>query len=370
MTTVFYISGHGFGHASREVEVINALGQAGDCDIVVRSSVNPDLLRRTLRVPVELLPGACDTGIIQTSSIANDRDATVGAALEFYGDFAAHVDAEIEILAERDVQLVVGDVPPLAFAVAGRLQVPSVALANFTWDWIYEEQPGFLPAGATALELMRTCYRSATLALALPYAGGFEVFPRVESIPMIARHATQPREATRTHFGIPLERRMALLSFGGYGLPALDLPAIDVGPEWTIVTTDRVSRGDAGLAAHVHVLAEQLFADSAFRYEDLVAAADVVVTKPGYGIITECVSTGTAMLYTSRGDFREYATLVAALPEVVRSQFIEQDDLLAGRWRDALEALLAQPAPPPPPPLDGASVAAGILRQFLSRQRC
>ena len=55
---------------------------------------------------------------------------------------------------------------------------------------------------------------------------------------------------------------------------------------------------------------ERAFIDSGFRYEDLVAAVDVVVTKPGYGIIAECIAAGTPMLYTSRGDFREYDLLV------------------------------------------------------------
>ena len=40
-----------------------------------------------------------------------------------------------------------------------------------------------------------------------------------------------------------------------------------------------------------------------YRYEDLVAAVNVVATKPGYGIIAECVANETAILYTSRGRF-------------------------------------------------------------------
>ena len=362
MSTLFYISGHGFGHASRDVEVINALASRPDQPILIRSAVNRELLARTLRVPVDLMEGPCDTGIVQASSIANDNEATVQAALAFYRDFEARVEAEVTRLAGRHVQLIVGDVPPLAFAVAARLGVPSVALANFTWDWIYEEHPGFLPAGADVLQLIRDCYRTASLALELPHAGGFDIFPTVQQIPMIARRATQAREATRAFFGLPRQGRVALLSFGGYGLPALDLAAVDVGPEWTIVTTDRVTRVTAHLPPNVHLLDEREFLTGRFRYEDLVGAADVVITKPGYGIITECVSTGTAMLYTSRGDFREYATLVEALPRIVRSRFISQEGLLAGQWRDSLDALIAQPAPPEHPAVNGAEVVAEILR--------
>ena len=39
-------------------------------------------------------------------------------------------------------------------------------------------------------------------------------------------------------------------------------------------------------------------------------AADVVVTKPGYGIIAECLANDTAIVYTSRGEFAEYDVLV------------------------------------------------------------
>jgi len=106
---------------------------------------------------------------------------------------------------------------------------------------------------------------------------------------------------------------------------------------------------------------EQAFAASSFRYEDLVASVDVVLTKPGYGIIADCIAAGVAMLYTSRGSFREYDLLVAALPRYLRSRFISQADLFAGRWRAALEALLGEPPPPERPPTDGARISAAAV---------
>jgi L-arabinokinase len=105
-------------------------------------------------------------------------------------------------------------------------------------------------------------------------------------------------------------------------------------------------------------IAESQFDARGFRYEDLVGAVDVVLTKPGYGIIGECIAAGTAMLYTSRGEFREYDLLVNAFPDYLRSRFITQEDLFAGRWRAALEALLAAPAPPQTMVANGAEVAA------------
>ena len=56
----------------------------------------------------------------------------------------------------------------------------------------------------------------------------------------------------------------------------------------------------------------------AFAIEDLVRAADVVVTKPGYGIISEAIANDAALLYTSRGRFVEYDVLVKEMPRYLR----------------------------------------------------
>ena len=65
------------------------------------------------------------------------------------------------------------------------------------------------------------------------------------------------------------------------------------------------------------------------RYEDLVATAEAVVTKPGYGIVSECVANGTPLLYTSRGRFIEYDMFVTEMPRVLTCRFMPQDDLRA-----------------------------------------
>lgn len=364
---MFFISGHGFGHASREVEILNGLSaSAGEpVRIIVRSTVAADLLSRTIRGPYELRPGPCDTGIVQSSSVAHDDEASVKEALAFYATFDDRIAAETAALASDDVSLIVGDIPPLAFEVADRLRVPGVAIGNFSWSWIYEGSRVFMRDAGQLLPRLRQAYAKATLALELPFAGGFDVFPRVRKMPLVARHPSRDRRSTRTHFHLPLHRPVALLSFGGYGLGSLDMNRLDCLDDWTIATTDR-SAPDAANNREVVVLSEDAFRGTGFRYEDLVAAVDVVVTKPGYGIIAECIATGTAMLYTSRGEFREYDMLVRDLPGYVRSRFISQDDLFAGRWHEALKALMGAPAPTLRMATDGADVVARILRTLLA----
>ncbi len=369
MTIAFYVSGHGFGHASRQVEVINTIGTAAPAArLVLRTAVSQDLLRRTLSVACQIRPGPCDSGIVQTTSIQQDDVRTIDEARAFHRDWTSRVAREAAALAGDWPSVIVGDIPPLAFAVAHALGVPSVAIGNFTWDWIYETHPGF-DGAADVLSLVRAAYRRATLGLRLPLSGGFAPFSDVRPIPFIARRPRRTRAQTRRHFGLDANRPVALLSFGGYGLPELDLSTVDCLSDWTVVTTDRVPDAVAGGGATHGVvrIEERLFEGGPFRDEDLVAASDVVVTKPGYGIIADCIAADTAMLYTSRGPFREYDVLVEALPRYLRARFISQSDLFAGRWRAALDAVTSLEPPPERPATDGAAVAAEMVLELCRR---
>ena len=46
---------------------------------------------------------------------------------------------------------------------------------------------------------------------------------------------------------------------------------------------------------------------------------------------------------------------------------MSQEELLAGNWRDAVEALLAQEEPPERPRVDGASVIAEAILELATR---
>src|SRR5262249_47146461 len=101
------------------------------------------------------------------------------------------------------------------------------------------------------------------------------------------------------------------------------------------------------------------------RYEDLIAACDAVLTKPGYGIVADCLANGTPLIYTPRGQFAEYAVLVSGIEAHLPHAFISNADLYAGRWAAALEAGLAQPRRQVDIDANGAPVAADVLLQMM-----
>lgn len=364
---VFYISAHGFGHASRQVEVINTLEPAiraiglGD-RIVVRTAADPWLLDRTLRAPVERMPAQVDTGIVQLDSLHLDEAATFREARAFYSTFDARARDEAELLRSLGARLVVSDIAPLAFEAAHRAKVPSIGIGNFTWDWIFEGYPEHAADAGMVISTIRVANRKATVALRLPLHGGFETCPVVEDIPFVARHAARGGDGVRRALGVPIDRPAVLASFGAYGVDRLADAQIDCLPDWTVVVSDRSTR-DARTDGVVRISEDRVF-DLGMRYEDLVGAVDVVLTKPGYGIVSECIANGTALAYTSRGRFAEYDVFVREMPRYVRCAFLSQEDLGAGRWRAALEAAVSQPAPPRVR-TDGADVVVARILQQL-----
>ena len=110
------------------------------------------------------------------------------------------------------------DIPSVVFEIARRLGVPSIGVANFCWHWIYEPYVRRFPGLARIVEHIRHQESLATLLLRLPFAWDFDCFPDRRDVPLIGRRATYSRGEARRRLGIESNRRVALLSFGGYGL--------------------------------------------------------------------------------------------------------------------------------------------------------
>jgi L-arabinokinase len=369
-TLVAYISGHGFGHASRTIELLNAIAdRAPWLRILVRTQVAPWLFRATARPGISVTAVECDTGAVQIDSLRLDEVETIRRAEQFMADFPVRVRAEAAALRRARATLVVADAPPLGIAAARAAGCPAVLLGNFTWDWIYRAYPG----GTSVSDQIGEVYATADLALRLPLHGGFATCPRIHDLPFIARRSRRQPADVRRALDLPADRTLALVSFGGYGIDHLDLAAVAATPAYGIVMTAPTRINGKALRARGPVgailpLDEGAMYARGYRYEDLVKAVDIVVTKPGYGIIAECAANDTAILYTSRGQFAEYDVLVAGMQRYLRTRFVDQPTLLAGHWAQAFDALLAQPAPSERADVSGADVAAELLLDVLNGQ--
>ena len=363
---VFAISGHGFGHASRQTEIIRSLHRhRPDVDIHVRTSAPRWLFDRALDFPFSFEPAELDTGVVQVDSLEVDVRASIARAGTFHRTLDERAAAEARALTASGADLVVGDVPPLACAAAARANVPAIVIGNFTWDWIYMGYPETAALAGDLVPTLRDAYAHAAAAWRLPLHGGFAAFDTIVDIPLVARRSAREPDDVRRQLGLPHGRTLALFAFGRYGVRTVDWTEIARTRHCHVVFTTGPHAAGRPEGHPFTTLDEGALAARGIAFEDLVAAVDVVITKPGYGMIAECAANDTAMLYTSRGRFPEYEVLVAGLPALTRAAFIDHDEFFAGRWQAHLDRLLAQPRPAPPA-ANGAQVVADALAAWLT----
>lgn len=331
----FYVSGHGYGHATRTAAVISAiLHLAPGTPVQVRTSA-PQFL---FPAGIEYLPGPVEPQVVESAdALSVDGPASAEAIAGFAEGLPGFVEAEAVSARRAGVGLIAADIPFTAGLVARAADLASVAIGNFTWDWIFAETPEARPW----LALVREGYAcfGAALRLPLSHADGWEGFRKVEDVPLVAPRAARPREAILRDLGLQGETRPIVLIGGRAALNADALSSLQ-------------TAGAGYVFLHNRSLPD---------FHELVRAADAVVSKIGYSIAAECIAEGTALLYPPRTGFREEKILADGAPRHTRALPIPYADWSTGNWQPYLEAVLQLPAPVERLQTDGAAIVAERL---------
>jgi hypothetical protein len=358
-----YVSGHGFGHSTRVAEVLSCVRRLEPAVALAVSTSAPErLYRAEIAGAFTFRAAECDFGLAQDGPLAIDYAGTVRRFRALTADWAGKVRAEAAWLRAIGATLVFGDIPPLAFAAADEAGLPSVAMANFSWDWIYSHAARREPALAEAAAWAASAYRRAELLLRLPFFGDMPAFRTLEDVPLVARRPRVSKGEARRRLG--LGERVVLLSFGGIDGARLEAPALQRLSRYQVVVSAPVP---GGAPAHVRVIDGERLASAGLGYVDLVAAADAVVTKPGYGIVSDCLGSATAIVYTDRGDFPEYPILVEQMTPLLPCAYVTHEQLRTGDIASALESVCDRPVPPPPDLGGAEAVARRLLERATAR---
>ena len=348
MTTIlFYITGHGFGHATRIVEVINQLLIADPGVLPVVCTTVPEwLFGQQVAGRFRYVRCAGDVGAVQADWRSVDKLETLRRYSSLMEQEPAFTREQTAFCRRNNVAAIVSDIPAVAFVIARKVGVPGFGITNFSWDWIYAPYLEEFPQYEFVVRHIRECYSQADCLLRLPFFGDLSAFPVIEDIPLIARKSTRDRNEVLEHLDLDPDRKIVLLYLGSFDPDLVLSEEMQANGEYVFVRGGAVELGS-------------------MSFQDLVKAADALVTKPGYGIVSDCIANRTPILYTSREDFLEYDALVSGIREYASARFVPREDLLAKRWTDHLEELLAQDWSWPQIATNGAETAAHRILQAL-----
>jgi len=345
----YYITGHGFGHARRSVEVIRELLRLRpELEVFLRTTANPAIFEELSESNIHLVRVELDPGAIEKDLFTIDHAATIAAVRATIDRRDELIAKELPFLREHKIDLILCDIPFLAGDIAGAAGIPIIGITNFTWDWIYEPYFGSEP---DLLAEVQQSYKKIPTLLKIPFGGRTDWFREVIDIPLIASVNTG-MELRGAHIN-----RVLISLRGGIADDSL-IKAAKSSPDYLFTSLTPVPSGCPENLAH--------FAPShRIPFSALLRASSLVLSKLGYGIVADCLAARKRILWPRREGFREdEVTHVEASPYLPMLE-IPHEDLFAGNWKPYLDKLLKMPMPAASLPTNGAAVAARIISSRL-----
>lgn len=356
---LYYVSGHGFGHAVRSSRVIRELVNRHGFNVVVRTTAPSFIFKQAVGDGVTVESADVDSGPAQTDCLHTDLPATLERITRQLRDFDATAKKEAQYAAGLNPCLIVADIAPLGVEVGSLLKKPAFVVANFLWDWIYADYATRIPQFAPISRRFTQIYSKATRILRTPLCGGMDAYANMTDIPLIAPSSKKSKELARAELGLSMDDKFALVSFGGIGAERFFSRIGERITKFNVMTLGR-DEGRSGRAFR--------FDSMKASHGDLLSAADVVVGKLGYGLCSELIAQKRPLLYTQRADFVEYGVLNDGLRKYVAVDTLPPDEFFEGSLDGSLLRLLDKRHPTAETPLDGARVAAGIITSHMEKR--
>jgi L-arabinokinase len=358
MNIAVYVSAHGYGHTTRSWEIARAMVTLyPDTRVFFTGWAPSEMLAAEAHPNIVYRRFKLDVGVHQSDSLTMDVPGTLKDLAELEAISAKLVESEAEFLHREKISAALIDMPPLAFEAAARAGVPAFALGNFSWDWIYQAYAREYPALKPHIKRIRKAYRSAKLLFRLPFYGRMDALRPAIEVPLVARTSELGRNMARSRLGLNETVPVVLFSFGGFGLLCRQVSSYDDSRQSAIENRHHRSlaiREESVLISTApspdpgkpfRHLTDSRLPELGLRYPDLVAASDVVVSKPGYGIVSECIANDAALLYLPRGRFREYPILIREMKPYLRTEQISLEDLALGSWVSVMNRVMRAPRP-------------------------
>ena len=277
-TIAFFISDHGFGHDSRNIPIIRYILEATkDIRIIIKTGKNQGQFIRDLvgdfNGRVNYFFEAMDMGLVlKENSLDVDSEKLEEKVQDYISSFEEKVSKENEFLHYNNLNLIVSDIVPWIFKCANELSIPSILISNFTWVEIYKEY-----LSNEICDKYIDCYKLADKALfyELYMEEMKDYIKNYEKVSLCSRDFDlEKADKIKRSF----KRPIVYISVGRAVALKDEVDVSSLNYDFIVTDGIRLS-GD-----NVHYLDKETP-----NTQDYLIASDFIITKAGFGTISEAL---------------------------------------------------------------------------------
>ena len=277
----FYISDHGFGHASRNIPIIRYILEAkSDVKIyIITGNKQGEFIKESLRdtnnyhnISFRFMKNT-DLGLIlKDNSLDIDKEKLNEEVIKYINSWDDRITSEKRFLTDKKVNLIVSDIVPWIFKCSQELDIQSVLISNFTWVDIYKEY-----LDKKICDEFRNCYKLASKV----FLYNFYMDSMKEYINKYEEAGFVCREFNLDKVNLIKSKFNKPIVFVSVGRSVNLNSEIDVSNlNYNFIVTEGIKL----IGDNVIYLPKETN-----NTQDYIKASDYVITKAGWGTIAECL---------------------------------------------------------------------------------
>ncbi|KAA0764914.1 hypothetical protein DN410_09865 [Bacillus sp. SH5-2] len=298
-TFVFYISEYGFGHATRCIALIRSiLSRREDVQVIVCNSFAIQFIRASLNEygdKVIFHDVETDVGfVLKENSLDLDKEKLQQSYEEFCTNLPQKINNEIDFLSAFSVDYIISDISPIAFEIADKLGVPSIGISNFTWYTAYKN---VIPDDM--LQLFKNMYKKMDCFYTLA-GSNEENWARLNTFSFsFYSRTTNPLEVREISKKLnPTGEKQVIFMPLGMKIDMGDITKLPLWDDERYIFI--VSYNMKIEHKNVHKIPEN-YTES----QNYVAIADCIISKAGWGTVSEAILQNKPLLIINRKGISE-----------------------------------------------------------------
>ncbi|WP_025909614.1 glycosyltransferase [Priestia flexa] len=319
-TIAFYISDYGYGHAGRSIAVIRQLLNAdAHIKLIVCHSFALDLVKESLKEygnRVYFREIATDVGyVLHDDSLEPDVNVLNEKVQTWIAEWDYLCKQEQQFLEDYEVVSVISDISPLGIAAAYEIKIPSIAISNFTWHGAYTDL-----INMKLLAFLEKQYEKVTFFFELAGYNERHWSSSYQQVGFFSRDISES-EVKRIQRELN-PNKDKLIVFFGLGMK-VDVKTLQDFKLWDSPNCIFIVSHNVPINAHNVIKVPLSYTES----QNYLAAADIVITKAGWGMISEALAGQSSLLLINRQSMKEDRNTIRYMMEHNLCKLVSQEEL-------------------------------------------